>query len=167
MRAILLALAALSLAACASAAPTYAPALSPGAPGYSELRIERDRYRVTYRAAAPADARLVQDFALFRAAQLTLENGYDWFVIDDRSLDERLDAGGPRASIGVGGGSYGRRSGVGVGVGIGFPLGRPREPEATAASLNIRLGRGPRPADANAYDAREVARALNPASTSR
>ena len=60
IRPLLLA-ASLALAACAST-PTYAPAASYGAPGYSETRVESNRYFVTYRssgAAAHDDERLV------------------------------------------------------------------------------------------------------------
>lgn len=160
MRRLLLpALAALALAACASA-PVYAPAAAPGRPGYSDLRIEQDRYRVAYRADGAADAALIQNYALLRAGQVTLDAGYDWFIVDNRTLDRGGGYSGPRASVGVGGGSWGGSSGVGVGIGFGIPLGGGGD-NAAAASLDIRLGRGPKPDDPNAYDAREVVHSLS------
>ncbi|MGE0828183.1 MAG: hypothetical protein AB7O04_02385 [Hyphomonadaceae bacterium] len=152
-----------ALAACATPPPVYAPARAEGAPGYSEMRVEQDRYRVFYRAARNADARTIENFALLRAGQVTLENGYDWFIVDHRRTDLARGRSGPTASIGVGGGSYGHSSGVGVGVGFGIPLGGQREAAATGATLDIRLGRGPKPQNANAYDAREVVRSLSSA----
>jgi hypothetical protein len=157
VRPSLLALApALALAACASP-PQYLAAQRPGAPGYSELRIEQNRYRVVYRATSATDARRIEDFALLRAGQVTLNAGYDWFVVDQRRLDRGDAYQGPTATIGVGGGSW-RGGGLGLGLGFGIPLGAGAR--AAAATLDIRLGRGPKPVEANAYDAREVVHSL-------
>lgn len=80
----------LVLGACASA-PVYGPASSPDAIGYSDQRIEDDRWRVTYRGNARMSSGSVQDYALMRAAQVTLENGGDWFevVTADTDADAR------------------------------------------------------------------------------
>jgi hypothetical protein len=153
---------ALALTACASLAP-YGPSRGPSGQGFSEQRIEGDRYRVTYRGVgAPGP---VADRALLRAAQLTTEQGYDWFEITQRYIDGRPDSAGgvrPNVSVGVGsssygGGRYGRysTSGVGLGVGLNFS-----GPSPTATVLEVRLGRGERPDRAEAYDAREVQRNL-------
>jgi hypothetical protein len=72
--------------ACASG-PDYAPATSAEALGYSDQRIENDRWRVTYRGDTKMSAAAVQDYALMRAAQLTLENGGDWFEIVTADTD--------------------------------------------------------------------------------
>lgn len=145
---------AVGLAACATPA-IYAPATRPGGAGFSEMRIEENRFRVVYRdAASEAQA---SDFALLRSAELALSQGYDWFVVDNRTTDRAGSGGQPRVSIGVGGTNWGGRSSVGVGVGTGFNLGG--GPKSTV-SLEIRLGRGPKPPVANAYDAREVQRTI-------
>lgn len=154
--------AALSLGACASLAP-YGPQRGPGGQGFSEQRIESDRYRVTYSGVgAPGP---VADMALLRAAELTLDQGYDWFEVTQRYIDGRPDSAGGvsrSVSVGYGGGSsrYGGRSysssGVGVGVGLNFS-----GPSPTATMLEIRLGRGARPDDREAYEAREVRYALS------
>lgn len=68
------------LGACASG-PAYAPAASGNAVGYSDQRIENDRWRVTYRGDSRMSSGDVQDYALMRAAQVTLENGGDWFEV--------------------------------------------------------------------------------------
>jgi len=152
-----IAVSAAALSACASLAP-YGPQMGPGGQGYSEQRIESDRYRVTYRGVgAPGP---VADLALLRAARLTNEQGYDWFEVTQRYVDGRPDsAGGVRPSLSIGGGSssYGRYRSSGVGVGVGIDL---SGPQPTSTVLEIRLGRGAKPNRAEAYDAREVANAL-------
>lgn len=152
----LIVLAALTLAACAST-PVYAPAQSASGAGYSERQIESNRYFVTYRAGGSADAALLQDYALLRAADVTLEHGGSWFWVDRRALDEQGARGsGPRFNIGLGGASFGGNSGVGVGVGVGIPIGGQRGQQARSATVEMRIGEGPKPADPNAYDAREI-----------
>lgn len=157
----LIAASTLALGACASLAP-YGPQGGPGGQGFTEARIEANRYRVTYYGVgAPGP---VADYALLRAADLTTQEGYDWFEVTQRWIDGRPDsAGGVRPSIGVGYGGgryrtpYGRysTSGVGVGVGLNFSA-----PSATSTSLEILMGRGERPDRADAYDARGVQSAL-------
>ncbi len=158
---IIAAASALSLAACAT--PTvYAP--STGAPtsvGFSDYRIETGRYRVTYTGGGGAPMSQVADYALLRAAEVALRDGYDWFRVVDRQ-DRTLGAGSggrPRVSVGVGsgGGGWGRRSGVSVGVGTSFDLsGGP----AYARTLEIMAGKGPVPKDRDVYDARDIVRVI-------
>ena len=159
IRTLIFAAACAGLAACAST-PTYAPATSATGVGYSETQVENNRYFVTYRAGGAADAQLLQDYALLRAADLTLQNGREWFWVDRRSLDDQGAAyGGPSIGIGVGGGSWGGNSGGSVGVGMNFPLGGGGQ-RANSATLEIRMGEGAKPDDPNAYDARAVSENL-------
>jgi len=156
LRGLIIIAATAALAACASTPPSYAPASGQGAAGYSETQIESNRYFVTFRAPSGADPALLQDYALLRAADLTLQSGRDWFWVDRRTLDEpSTRQTGPSVGIGVGGGSWGSRSGGSVGVGINLPLGGQRQ-VARSATLEIRLGEGPKPDDPNAYDARGI-----------
>lgn len=155
LRIFALAVAALALSACVSTPPSYAPAASATAAGYSETQIESNRYFVSYRAPGSADAALIQDYALLRAADLTLQNNREWFWVDRRSLDGQGQRRGPSIGIGVGGGSYGGHSGLGGGVGLRVPLGN-RGEQARGATLEIRFGEGPKPDDPNAYDARSI-----------
>lgn len=152
MKPILAALAAISLAACATEPTRYQPAAGARAVGYSELRIEPDRYRVTFQGGAGASTAQVEDFALLRAADLAIAGGYDWFRVTDRFI-RQTGYGGSSLSLGVGGASFGRRTATGVGVGSSFPLGGG---PALSATLEILMGRGPRPPGLDAYDARSV-----------
>ena len=73
----------LALGACTT--PTvYAPLQTPAGSGFSETRIEADRWRVTFRGGSDAGRERVADLTLLRAAQLTLAQGYDWFRITER-----------------------------------------------------------------------------------
>ena len=148
----------LALTACATAPSAYGPAYGPRSAGYSEYRIEPGRYRVIYQGGPGAPPQQVADYALLRAADLTLEQGYDWFRITDRATDGRPDRG-PRLSLGTGGGSFGGRTAVGIGVGTTFSLGGG---PAVAQSIEVMMGRGQRPSDPNAYDARAVHDSLRP-----
>ena len=156
-RLLLIAAAALSLTACTAAPTLYQPAEGPKAVGYREYRIEPGRYRVTFQGGPGAPAQQVQDYALLRAADLTISEGYDWFRVADRFMEGRPDRG-PQLSVGVGGGSYGYSSGVGVGVGVGaINLG---PGPSVASTVEVVMGRGERPRGADIYDARALRRTL-------
>ncbi|MCI4644093.1 MAG: hypothetical protein MRY64_04860 [Hyphomonadaceae bacterium] len=77
----------LTAAACATG-PDYGPARSSGGEGYSSQQIEANRYRVSYTGDLNDSAQDVRDRALLRAAELTLENGGDWFEITSASTNE-------------------------------------------------------------------------------
>lgn len=160
-RLVLTALAAISLAACASTPTVYQPAGAPGAVGYSEYRIEPGRYRVMFRGGTNASERQVMDYALIRAADLTIAEGYDWFRVSDRSMNYSSSGSSPRFSIGVGGGSWGSSSGVGMGVGTTFgDNGYGSGYGTPTASLEVFMGRGPKPPGVDVYDARAVRSSL-------
>ena len=136
--------------ACTTAKP-YGPASSATAQGYIVQPIEADRFRVTYNGASPQEARR---YALRRAAEVTLENGGEWFRVVS-SYTEKSGSSRSGSSISVGGGSYsGGSSSVGVGVGLGFPLGGGSE--KTTESLEILVGSGLKPDEPNVYEAESV-----------
>ena len=144
--------AALGLAACQST-PTlmaYGPAAGPASAGYAEMSIEQGRWRVTYRGPAGAEPHQVWDFAMRRAAELTLREGYDWFRITER-YGEGGD--GPR------GGRVGLSLGAGLGLGVQSGLGvRLEGPGAISRTIEILMGRGPAPRDPDVFDARQIRR---------
>lgn len=153
-------LSALALTACASLAP-YGAQRGSGGQGYSEQRIETNRYRVTYNGVGAAGR--VADWALVRAADLTTEQGYDWFEVTQSWTDGRPGgaggAGGVRPSLSVGGGTsrYGGYSASGVGVGLGLNF---SGPEPTSTTLEVVMGRGAKPDSPYAYDARSIQGAI-------
>ena len=141
------------LIGCAATGPTaYGPA-DDGRFGYEETRIEEDRFRVVYRGSGGMAPGAVEDYALRRAAELTLANGYDWFrvVFRDLSHEER---GGVSVGAGFGTGSYGRRGGVGVGV--GGDVGKVGAQDYFTVRIEVLMGEGETPEDGDAYDAEQV-----------
>jgi hypothetical protein len=151
-RALLATFAALSLAACASEPTRFQPAGPATHVGFSEMRIEPGRYRVTFQGGPGAPPAQVQDYALLRAADLALADGYDWFRVTDR-VTRATGYSGSSLSLGFGGMSFGRHSAAGVGVGTGIPLGGGASLETT---LEVLMGRGPKPPGDDVYDARGV-----------
>ena len=139
-----------ALAACTSGPTRYIPALDGNDMGYREQRLEQERYRISFRANPDLKAAEVEDMALRRAAELAIQNGYQWFQVVTRMTDVvggSQTAGGPTIGIGGSSGSYGSS----VGLGLGFNLGGDtRQYEAT---LEVLMGRGQKPADPAAYDA--------------
>lgn len=145
-----LTIAALTLSACAT--PTaYGPAALQKGAGFSEQRIEAGRYRVTF--AGNGDPARIHDLALRRAAELTLQDGYDWFRVAGGSGAANRGSG-PTISLGTSTGNYGYSSGFGIGLGTSFNLGLPQ----ASASLEILMQHGARPDQPDAYDARDVLR---------
>lgn len=96
------ALAALAMAGCATGhGPSYGPSESRYEDGYSDYRLDDNRYRVEYRIRN-GDTQLAQDWALRRAAELTLDRRYDWFQIISRNgrfRDGDFDRYGPIVRI--------------------------------------------------------------------
>ncbi|OYW25118.1 MAG: hypothetical protein B7Z44_19660, partial [Caulobacter sp. 12-67-6] len=138
----------LALAACSSGPTAYGPALDRDGMGFREQRIEDQRYRVSFRANPDMKAPEVENLALRRAADLTLQNGYQWFQVVSRMTDVvggSQSGGGPTVGIGGGTGSYGSSLGIGLGFALG---GDSRQFEST---LEILMGRGVKPSDPSAY----------------
>ena len=152
-RLILPALAALTLAGCATTPTLYQPAAGPRSVGYAEQRIEPGRYRVTFQGGPGAPAAYVADLALRRAAELTLAEGYDWFRVSGPPILEGRPDRGPRIGLGVGSASFGRHSALGLSTGTSFSLGGG---DSVTATLEVFMGKGARPPGADVYDARGV-----------
>ena len=88
MTRFLMALSALVLAACAAVTP-YQPAAQLGAFGYVEKRIEDNRYALTFNGNALTERETVESYLLYRAAELTLQQGFDYFIVSQRATDGR------------------------------------------------------------------------------
>lgn len=74
----------ISLLACSTMQATrYAPANNQGEEGYSHMKLTDNQYRVLFSGNKKTDRSSVKDYALLRAAELTLDLGYTWFVIAD------------------------------------------------------------------------------------
>jgi hypothetical protein len=88
---LLPAAAVLALAACTTATP-YQPLGTRGASGgFAEQRIEANRYRVTFVGNDYTSRQRVENYLLYRAAELTMANGYDGFTIVRRDTERNVD----------------------------------------------------------------------------
>ena len=160
MRNILMIAATVMLAACVTAVGTpYGPADEKGF-GYQETKLEADRFRISFSGDGATPVDVVEEYALLRAAELTLENGYDWFRVIGRSIDGD-ERGGVDVGAGFGSGNYGRRRGVSVGV--GGNLGRVGARQFFTARLEILMGKGAQPDDSSEiYDAQSIVDSITP-----
>jgi len=73
------------LVACASPTP-YAPARD--GEGYAEQQLERDRYRVSFAGNSLTPRETVENYLLYRAAEIALERGRDRFQVVDQETDK-------------------------------------------------------------------------------
>jgi hypothetical protein len=96
MRLLTLAAVAGLLAACATATP-YQPAVTDRY-GFQEQRIEDNRVRITFNGNTITERETVENYLLYRAAEVTLESGHDYFIVANRDTEEhsRLQGTGPR-----------------------------------------------------------------------
>lgn len=150
-----LAVSCLWLGGCATATPYQS--LRDGE-GYAEQRLESNRYRVSYRGNGATPRETVENYLMYRAAEVTLNNGYDWFLIADRQTraDAARSGNGVSSGVGIGVGRGSGGFGTGVSIGLGTLLGGNRD-AAYDAQADILVFKNPKPADKlNGFDAREV-----------
>ena len=175
---------ALLLAGCMTETP-FRPATGTGfyRTGYTDRQVEKDRWLVTFAGNTVTDRDTVERYLLFRAAQLTVQNGYDYFVMVQRDTDRQART----YSTGVGGfGPYGgwggywgpswgfygrgfgyRRFGGGFGWGgwggYGFDDFDVRTVDRYEASAEIVARHGTPPSsEVRAFNAREVIDKIGP-----
>lgn len=150
------------LAACSTPTP-YAPALQEGGRGYSDTQIESNRFRISFSGNSITGRETVETYLLYRAAELTLAEGYDHFIVVTRATDAENRA------IPTGVDPF-----FHPGFSVRYRYYHPyygwrgrydpfwddrgyREVTRYEASAEIVLGRGPKPDDPQAFNASEVA----------
>jgi hypothetical protein len=151
---------ALSLAACASEPTPYQPATD--GYGYTQQQVESNRYRITFAGNGDTPLDTVRNYMLYRAAEVTLESGHDYFVVADQNTESTTTYRGTGSSpFGFG---TGFRGGSGFGFGVSTFSAYPDD--SYTAWADIIVGKGAKPADdLNAYDARDVLARLDPSVT--
>ena len=89
MKRLLIAVAAtgLALSACATATPYQPVGATSTRGGYAEERITESRWRVMFAGNSMTSRDTVEMYLLYRAAELTVQNGYDWFEAVNRVTD--------------------------------------------------------------------------------
>ena len=166
---MLIAVLALFMAACSSTT-TYQPAEKRGGYGYTETELGKDRYRVTFTGNTVTDKETVNDYALLRAAELTLQQGYDWFQLVNRDTESKSRTSSTISGVNeFGGGTavYQRCGLLSCDTVVAQTPGRLSGGYATSttrtsyqASLEIKMGKDPMPDAAEAYNAQELASTL-------
>jgi hypothetical protein len=80
----------LALAACETATP-YQPQIRGNqvSGGYRDQQIEANRFRVTFNGNSMTSRETVETYLLYRAAELTVQHGFDWFTMADRQTDRK------------------------------------------------------------------------------
>jgi hypothetical protein len=153
----------LGLAACAAPTP-FQP--SADGFGYADEQIETNRFLVTFAGNSVTPRTVVETYVLYRAAEITLASGYDWFVIAGRETDVTTNYTGwvnglPGWYGPFGGGYYGWGPNVGVGFGGGTISANPITRYTGQAMIVVFKGEKPQD-NVNAYDARDVIQRLKP-----
>lgn len=150
------------LGACTTATP-YQAATPDSSLGYTNQQIETNRWMVSFSGNSLTDRQTVDTYLLYRSAELTSENGYDYFRMVQRATDSDSDL------VPVGGtryyshfnpyyrywGPYGRPLGWGP---YGDPWDAPEYRQVTRyeATAEIIMGKGEKPDDPAYYSAEEV-----------
>jgi hypothetical protein len=115
----------IALAACQTSTASYQAASGPGQVGYFSAPVEDDRVAVTYTGKKGMTEAQVAEFALLRAAEVTLASGQQWFAVlhsDSRDAQvgdiNRIDgrSGAILTGESTTAGSGGDRTGAGPGV---------------------------------------------------
>lgn len=149
---------ALGATACSYGPTPYQAATKSNQEGYTETRIEADRYRVSFRGNTLTDRDTVETYLLMRAAELAVDNGFDHFVIARRDTDRERrvtrEADFPHSRLSY---MYFHPRYGWIGAYDTFWTSTTyREATRYEAYAEILLGKGPKPNDPDAFDARQV-----------
>ena len=148
------------LAGCTKPTP-YAPAID--GKGYAEQQLETDRYRVSFAGNSVTPRETVENYLLYRAAEITVQAGHDRFRVVTQDTEAETVY---RTTISNFGGfgfrsfPYYHRSGFGASSGFGTATARPITSYEAYANIVMLVGEASD--DDNTYDARDVLRKLGP-----
>ncbi|WP_301774604.1 CC0125/CC1285 family lipoprotein [Pseudidiomarina terrestris] len=155
------------LAACSSQ-PDYRAA-EDGGYGYTETQLTDTQYKVKFKARG-TDKGAANNYALLRAAEVTLQNDYDWFVITHRETEvdketvHNADFAYPMSGDMVTYCNaircetrYYPRTAYTAGIHVGG-----RTDSDIVVTLDIKMGNGEQPDTNYSYDASEVVTNLQP-----
>ena len=149
----------LFLGACTGPTP-YMP-LGESGNGYSEQKLESGRYRVTFAGNELTRKDTVEDYMLYRAAELTISTGHQYFQVVSKDTDKSTSYRYTGPDVGVFGGSRGWGTGVGWRFGTGY--GGSESEQSFSIAVEILLKKGAKPeGDPNAYDAADILASLGP-----
>lgn len=134
------------LQACATYSP-YKPAQHDGF-GYRHTQLSETQYRIDFKAR-DIEQGIAVDYAMLRAAELSIEKGYDWFEV----IDRENNISRKRTTPSVGFSSFSQFHG---GLILGTSVSDTDEGIVTVL-LEINMGKGVRPDAKKVYSAQELA----------
>ena len=140
----------LALAACAKPTP-YVAAEDKSRYGFTEKEIGKDQYRIGFTGNGITTRKTVDLYLLYRAAELTEDKGFDYFIVGDRT--EYIDPqglAGRQSQI-----SFARRQELLIGSGIRARFGE-EVVDHYGAEIEILMQRGDAPKSANVHRAVDV-----------
>jgi len=152
--------ASLALAACTVPPTPYQPLIEAGRYGYSEEQIDAETWRVLFSGNGTTDRWRVEDYVLYRSAEIAAAAKADGFVVLKEELERDI------AYYGVihhpyGGFYFGRAYPYQAYLGVGATNLTPST--SYTGHLRIRLFQQPAPKGLGpAYDARGVIKVLGP-----
>lgn len=154
----------LALAACALPPTPYQAVIESGRYGYSEEQIDAETWRVRFAGNRATDRGRVEDYVLYRSAEIASTAKADGFVVLKDEIEKDVAYYGvthyPYGGFFFGHG-HGRRHRSHIGIGVGTSNVTPRN--SYTGHLRIRLFRQQAPEGLGpAYDARAVLKVLGP-----
>jgi hypothetical protein len=82
LRTLLVISIAFTLSACATKYVRVSDSIFSDQTGYSEVPVDTNAWEVMFAGNSATDPDLVDRYALYRAAELTINDGYDYFIVD-------------------------------------------------------------------------------------
>ena len=147
-----------ALSACSTETP-YGPRGEGRGYGFSDQRIETNRYRVTFRGNSLTSRETVENYLLYRSAELTLNKDFDYFIVvkdDTEKSTSYRTTGSPDPYFYYGSGRRFPYYGTGFRWGPGYSRADIHESTKYNAVAYILMYKGEKPREANAYDAASV-----------
>ncbi len=141
----------LALAACTTATP-YQAANKKGE-GFSEFQLEQNKYRIVFSGNTQTSITTVENYLLYRAAEVTLDKGGNYFIVSDEEVNTmRIFR---TSGTTFGGSRFGFRRGFGGGFASTTATTRERQEFTVSAIITIHKGK--KPSDVpEAFEARQV-----------
>jgi hypothetical protein len=142
----------ISFTGCSS--PGYQPLGMGG--GYRDTRLDSNTVRVTYYGNVAMPSETVQNYMLYRCAQVTLSYGYDYFIILSNNVSSQTSAvNTPGTMI-----AYNTNKNTSYGY---FIPGQTFYTSRDTSSAMIKMYKGSKPANAGtAFNARDIIKYVGP-----
>ncbi len=156
----------LALSACAMAPTPYQPSGAESRYGYSDEQVDAETWRVRFAGNSVTERGKVEDYLLYRSAEIALAAGADGFVVVKEDIEKDVTyygAGYPFGTHVFHSYHFGHHRGhhSGIGISLGSTALRPSNNYTGHATIRLFRERAPEGLGPT-YDARAVVRVLGP-----